>query len=241
MSNAPELAAVIPVAGDAAPLEVLLRTLRKQSGAPEEIIVVDGLDDDRCRDVANAAGVTYITSKLCRGHQLAAGADATQAEWLWFLHADAVPDDHAATAVRTALAEGADGGHFCFRFTGSRRWPKPLLEHLINWRCRFGTPYGDQGIFATRAAYVAAGGFSRQPLFEEVALVRGLRQQGRFRGLSVPIGVDPRRWEREGWWRRSLMNRILALAYMAGVPAGTLAKFYRRKLSARKAATCPHP
>jgi hypothetical protein len=89
-----------------------------------------------------------------------------------------------------------------------------------------GIPYGDQGLFMRRAAYAACGGFPHQPLFEEVELVRQLRRHGRFEVLEEPLRVSTRRWDRDGWWRRSLLNRWLALCYMAGVPAERLARGY---------------
>ncbi len=64
------------------------------------------------------------------------------------------------------------------------------------------------------------------PLFEEVSLVRELRSAGRFDAVDATLGVSPRRWERDGWLRRTLNNRILALGYALGVPAEQLARRY---------------
>ena len=72
------------------------------------------------------------------------------------------------------------GGYFRFRFDRPRAWPALLLEPAIAFRCRFGVPYGDQGLFMRRHAYWDAGGHSPWPLFEEVALIEGLRRLGRL-------------------------------------------------------------
>ena len=102
-----------------------------------------------------------------------------------------------------------------------------MFAWLVNLRVSLGgIPYGDQGIFVRRDAYLKCGGFTHQPLFEEVTLVRKLRARGRFRILAEPIGVSPRRWERDGWIRRSLANRRLALAYLCGQTAQQLATRY---------------
>jgi hypothetical protein len=87
--------------------------------------------------------------------------------------------------------------------------------------------YGDQGIFVTRAAYEEGPGFAAEPLFEEVPLVRYLKRCGGFVALDVPITVDPRRWERDGYLRRTLHNRVLALGHLLGVPPPRLAQWYR--------------
>ena len=88
--------------------------------------------------------------------------------------------------------------------------------------------------FLVAEAYRDAGGFPHAPLFEEVPLVRGLRRTGRFGVLPVAIGVDPRRWERDGWWRRSLNNRRLALAYMMGASPERLSREYGSPVESRR-------
>ena len=129
--------------------------------------------------------------------------------------------------IRNRHLTGAPGGFFGFRFAGPATWYKRLLARMINWRTQFGTPYGDQGLFVARTAYDAVGGFADTPLFEEVPLVRALRGRGTFTRVAAAIGVSPRRWERDGWLWRSLGNRLLALAYMLGVPPRRLARRYQ--------------
>ena len=75
--------------------------------------------------------------------------------------------------------------------------------------------------------YDAVGGFADTPLFEEVPLVRALRGRGTFTRVAAAIGVSPRRWERDGWLWRSFGNRLLALAYLLGVPPRRLARRYQ--------------
>jgi hypothetical protein len=72
------------------------------------------------------------------------------------------------------------------------------------------------------------GGFADEPLFEEVPLVRAARERGHFAAVSAAIGVSPRRWERDGWLRRSLGNRLLAIGYMLGISPRRLARRYDR-------------
>ena len=62
--------------------------------------------------------------------------------------------------------------------------------------------------------------------FEEVYLVKSLRRMGQFGPVDAAIGVSPRRWERDGWVRRTLNNRLMAMAYMAGVSPQRLARYY---------------
>jgi rSAM/selenodomain-associated transferase 2 len=230
----PGLSVVVPVLDDAEALERLVGRLRAMPESPDEIVVVDGAGDPVCARLCTELSVIYICTPPGRGVQLDAGARATTGGWLWFLHADASPPSHSARLIRRALSNGANGGWFRFSFTGTQHATARILSALINLRCRFGTPYGDQGLFMTAQAYRGAGGFPHVPLFEEVPLVRALRRRGRFRALPVAIGVNPRRWKRDGWWRRSLMNRRLALAYMMGASPERLARDYRRPMESQR-------
>lgn len=220
------IAAIIPVLGDAGELDALCHHLRGMNAGPSEILVIDGANDAQVRELCNRWGATHLASRAGRGHQLHTGALSAHSELLWFLHADAMPAADATQAMLQAIARGAIGGYFRFRFTGARQWQKSALEVLINRRAQLGVPYGDQGLFVTRAAYLAAGGFPDVPLFEEVPLVKALRRAGRFVALATPIGVSPRRWERDGWLRRTIENRLLALRYMLGAPPARLARRY---------------
>jgi rSAM/selenodomain-associated transferase 2 len=224
--DVPSVSAIIPVLADTEALARLLEQLRASPVPPDEIVIVDGGSSAGCRSLARRYRCTYVTTRPGRGHQLHAGALRATSEVLWFLHADATPPPDAVPLIRERHAAGAAGGYFSFRFAGAPGLWKSALAQLINWRARIGVPYGDQGLFASRVAYDAVGGFADLPLFEEVPLVRGLRAQGDFRHVAADIGVSPRRWERDGWIRRTLHNRYLALAYGLGVsPAGLVRKY----------------
>jgi rSAM/selenodomain-associated transferase 2 len=221
--------AIIPCYHDEVKLANLLNQLQSLPHQPLEAVVVDGAADEACRKVCDQYGARWLPSEPCRGRQLLAGAALAQGDALWFLHADNRLPPDPVMAMDLALKLGAVGGYFRFRFDTPRAWPALLLEPAIAFRCRFGVPYGDQGLFMTRQAYSGAGGHSPWPLFEEVSLVRGLRRLGRFLPLREPLFVDPRRWHRDGWWHRTWVNRNLALAFACGVTPSQLATRYRSK------------
>ena len=222
-----EVAVIVPVRGDYPRVCALLDRMAGWTDAPRETIVVSAGTDRALRDACNTRGCRYLESEPCRGRQLDMGARAARAEVLWFVHADAAPGPSSLGDIRRALARGAEGGHFGFAFSGTPRRRKAIIASLTNLRVMLGgIPYGDQGIFVRRDVYFECGGFPYQPLFEEVPLVRKLRTRGRFRALATPLSVSPRRWERDGWIRRSLDNRRMALAYLCGRTADRLAGRY---------------
>ncbi len=221
-----EISIVIPALDDDAALAGLLKRIRGWARKPREIIVVDGACSTSTRSLCERQHAVWLPSVHGRGVQLMKGATYARGSTLWFVRADAEPHPDSLTAIAVAIDTGAVGGYFRFRFSGERRWYKTLLESAIRLRCRWGVPYGDQGIFADRQSFDVCGGFASTPLFEEVPLVKALRRQGRFAALSLSIGVSDRRWHRDGWIRRSLGNRLLALGYMMGLSPARLARWH---------------
>ena len=222
-----DMAIVVPVLGDSDRLRALLDLVANWKLQPREIIVVAADADIQTSALCERHGCLHLTSYPCRGRQQDIGARIAQAGIFWFVHADATPHKDSLDEIAGAIARGAEGGHFRFRFSGRRMCRKTIIARLTNLRIKLGgIPYGDQGIFVRRDIYLECGGFPHQPLFEEVALVRVLRSRGRFRPLASSIGVSPRRWERDGWIRRCLINRGLALAYAFGQTADRIAAHY---------------
>jgi rSAM/selenodomain-associated transferase 2 len=227
------VAVVIPVLGDARELDALLARLAPQR--PEQTIVVSGRADPAVAAVCERRACEHVVTAANRGAQLHAGARRAKADVLWFVHADAEIAPDALDVLAAAVRGGAESGCFRFAFQGPATWYKRLLAGLVALRLRCGgTAYGDQGIFARRDAYLEAGGFAQQPLFEEVRLVRRLRARGTFRVLPISIAVATRRWERDGWLRRTVHNRWLALRFALGGRPEALAASYRPRLPSRE-------
>lgn len=224
-----DVSVIVPVWRDTPAAARLLAATRRWSPAPREIVVVAGEADPALAEVCAEHGGRYLESPTNRGAQLDLGAHVATARALWFLHADAAVPPNALEIIDRALAAGAESGCFRFSFQGGRTWYKRLLEGSVALRVRLGgVAYGDQALFVTREAYEACAGFDHQPLFEEVRLVKRLRRRGTFRVLREPVRVSTRRWERDGWLRRTLHNRWLALRHGMGTPAERLAAAYMR-------------
>ena len=233
-----DVSIVIPTLADDASLASLLAAIRRWLRQPREIIVADGACSAAVRAACEHHGAIWLPSTPGRGLQLTNGAARAGGAVLWFVHADSRPHQDSLAAIVAAVDSECAGGCFRFRFDGRRQWIKPVLERCIAWRARFGIPYGDQGLFATRAAFDASSGFAPTPLFEEVPLVKSLRRYGRFEVLALPILVSDRRWQRDGWLKRTLCNRLLAAGFALGVAPGRLARWYE---GPRRDGTQPPP
>jgi rSAM/selenodomain-associated transferase 2 len=198
------------------------------SAIVKEIIVADGGSSDDSVWIAKAAGASVIETRRGRGLQLAGGAAAALAEWLLFLHADCRLEPDFETAVRTFLATqaaGSQAGYFDFALDDTAPVAR-RLERVVAWRCRvLALPYGDQGLLIARSLYRAVGGFAPLPLMEDVDLVRRLGR-GRIARIGARCIASPRRYRREGYWRRPLRNLICLSLYFVGVSPHRIARLY---------------
>jgi rSAM/selenodomain-associated transferase 2 len=214
-----DLDIVIPTLNAASGLE---RTLAALAGL--SIIVSDGGSTDDTVEVACRFGARVVAGPPGRGVQLAAGAKAGTAPWLFFLHADTVPQAGWTHATETLVDDTA--GYFRLRYDS----PRPAarrLERLVAWRCRtFALPYGDQGLVISRAFYERLGGFRHLPLMEDVDLVRRIGRE-RLVALDAEVVTSARRYERDGWLSRPLRNLSCLALYFAGVPTSALERLYR--------------
>jgi GT2 family glycosyltransferase len=192
-------------------------------------VAVDGGSRDGTRDLAAAVpGVRVIDAPRGRGPQMNAGARATTAPVLLFLHADVTLPDDATAWIAAALAEPAvvAGAFRTWHVAdGPPSWVRPFL-HVADVRSRLTRlPYGDQALFVRRAAFDAAGGFPAQRLFEDVELARRLRHLGRVVTVAASVRVSGRRFLHAPV-RAMVAMRVFPLLYRLGVPADTLARLY---------------
>jgi rSAM/selenodomain-associated transferase 2 len=228
---APLVSVIVPVRNDADALAQLLEQLRPSPDALEiEVIVAcaSPIGDDIDALRRRLGNVTWVEAPPGRGMQLNAGAARARGQWLWFVHADSQLAPGWLDEFRNLEAGSSEVSGGAFRFAlDSRAWQARVLERAVALRVRwFSLPYGDQGLFVRRSVFEALGGFAPIPLMEDVDFVRRLKRFGRLRHLTVTVTTSARRWEREGWWRRSASNLLTLALYQAGVSPERLAKRY---------------
>jgi rSAM/selenodomain-associated transferase 2 len=191
-----------------------------------EIVVVDGGSSDRTVELLMGSGLRVIASPRGRARQMNAGAHATQAPVILFLHADTRLPASALNAISDAVAGGAAAG--CFSLRIDSHDPRLLLAaRIITWRSRLMTSAsGDQAIFVTRTAFERVGGFADLALCEDLDLVARLRSAGRFVCLPDRVETSARRWQKHGVSRTIGLMWMLRLGYHLGVDPSTLHRWY---------------
>ena len=217
---------IIPAFNEAVNLLTLLAALPRGRGV--EVIVADGGSSDGTGELARAAGVLVVSAPRSRARQMNAGAAAAVGEILFFLHADTMPPEGFAAAIRTCLSQAGVVAGSCRLGIAGEGWGLRLIERLANWRSRWlGMPYGDQGLFMRRSNFIALGGFPEQEIMEDFALVRRLRKVGKVELLELAVQTSARRWQSLGVIRTTLLNQLVILGYFLGVTPARLAGWYR--------------
>jgi len=221
---------VIPVLNDAAALASLLAGL--PADPVLEIIVVNGSEvSDPAMDALRERhpGLSWMQSPPGRGVQMNQGARHARGRWLVFLHADTRLGAGWVDVLRR-LDEQPQivGGSFRFALDSPTRWAR-WIEWGVRIRVRlFDLAYGDQALFVRRTVFGELGGYKELPLMEDVDFIRRLRRRGRLAHAGVPALTSARRWERDGWLRRTVDNAVLVALFLAGHPPERLARRYHR-------------
>lgn len=221
-----KLSIVIPMRNEASELPGLLQHLCVLRECAVEILLVDGGSQDGSASLARDAGFEVLDARAGRAHQMNAGAYASCGDTLLFLHADSRLPQTGVNAIAAALHTHC-WGRFDVRIMG-----KPLALRFVaaamNLRSRLtGIATGDQGIFMTRDAFNAVGGFPEQPLMEDIEICRALKSLGPPACLAQRIETSGRRWERCGVFRTILLMWWLRWRYWRGTSADKIARAYR--------------
>ncbi|HEV2985772.1 MAG TPA: TIGR04283 family arsenosugar biosynthesis glycosyltransferase [Vicinamibacterales bacterium] len=207
---------IIPVYQDA---DALARALDVTDFSGAEVIVATAIGDSSLNALRAARpDLIWVSAPQGRARQMNAGAAIARGEWLVFLHADT----HLPAAWRDAIDRArADTrvGLGCFRFAlDSPAAAARVIELGVRLRVRlFGLPYGDQALFVRREVFAELGGYSDVPIMEDVDLVRRLRARGRLFRASERAVTSARRWEEDGWVKRTARHLRLILRYFAGI------------------------
>ena len=206
----PTLTVVIPTLNEATGLATVIDHTRAAASASIlQLVVADCRSTDATREVAHRCGATLVAGCLHRGDAMNRGAAAATAPVLVFVHADSRLPHGFDVKIGRALAGGAVGGAFDFKFGshplhhGVNRQTLRMVAfcNRIRYRCsrRF---FGDQGLFVRRDIFEELGGFPPVPLFEDAYFSAKLARAGRTVILSPAVKTCPRRFVDRGVLRQ---------------------------------------
>ncbi len=227
-----KISIVIPVLNESANINKTIKHLKglmDATGVSAEIIVVDGDPEGKTIAVVQDKSIVTTVGQTGRAVQMNKGAQMAQGEIFLFLHADTRLPNEGLNVITAACGErGYKTGAFDLAIASERRIFR-LIETMANVRSHLtGIPYGDQGLFFNAVYFRALGGFADVPLMEDIEIMRRVKKRGdKILFLKQTVRTSPRRWEKEGVWKCTLRNWLLASLYVLGVSPQKLARFYR--------------
>ena len=223
----PWLSVIIPALDEAAVIRRTLLPLQGWRDQGVELILVDGGSQDDTLALASGLVDRQLSVPRGRAQQMNAGAGQARADLYFFLHADTEVAPLPALAALRRFPGGDHWGWFDVRLSG-QHYLFPLIGWLMNWRSALtGIVTGDQGLVIRRSLFRAVGGFPEQPLMEDVAMSRQLKQLERPVRLGRYLCTDSRRWRERGVWRTVWLMWSLRLRYFLGADPAGLARRYR--------------
>ena len=214
------LSVIIPTVNEAKAIDALLDQLAHQTGVNLEVIVVDGGSTDATPQVVLEKGAKLLKTQAGRGIQMNQGAEAASGEYLLFLHADSclTSDRQLASALQEVKQEEEPvAGHFALSFATQDKELKHQLRFFeekshLN---RPGTWSGDQGLLISRATLNLYDGFWQElPFLEDKDFARKFQKTGRFITCNSIIRTSARRFEREGYLERVIVNIIIMAMFL---------------------------
>jgi len=199
----PSLAIVIPVGPGDFAWQGLLPQLENADAS--EILLVLPSDSPSTAIPAHDDRLRVIASRAGRARLLNAGAQASHADWLWFLHADSRLESATLQGLHRFVAgDCTELGYFDLHFLDDGPRCTAINAFGAHLRSRWlGLPFGDQGFVMPRRAYEKLGGFDESlECGEDHALIwRARRMAIPIRALSAPLYTSARKYAERGWWR----------------------------------------
>lgn len=224
---------IIPTLNEASVIQTTLRCTVRLGF--EDILVVDGGSSDDTMALVEAAiahlghspSLRLLSSKAGRATQLNAGAAASTADVLLFLHADSRLPEGARRLLEQALDDPTVvGGRFDVRFDRPSVIGR-IISTLMNLRSRISRiSTGDQAMFVRRSVFERLGGFSDIPIMEDIDLSIRLKRAGATAAIREPVTTSFRRWEQQGPMRTILLMWSLRFLYWIGVRPHRLTRWY---------------
>ncbi|NRA52891.1 MAG: glycosyltransferase [Gammaproteobacteria bacterium] len=150
-----------------------------------------------------------------RARQLNAGAQRASNQFIWFLHADSLLNQHNISQLLKRLAEPTSlESLFYFDLFFHDKAQRRLIINEWGAKLRsnwLGLPFGDQGLCLSTTAFERLGGYDEQAAFGEDHL---LVWQAKHHDLKLvrchsALATSARKYQLRGWRNLTLKYQIL--------------------------------
>lgn len=179
--------------------------------------VVDGGSTDKTLELVKEFDVSVVNcDEKNRAVQMNAGAQHSETDVLYFVHADTLPPKNFIEEVKNEWSQGAKIGGFRFKFDSQLK-----ILKLNSWFTRFNFLTfrgGDQSLFIDREFYDQLGGFDEDYcIMEEYDLIMRAQESGeKFRLMKNHVMVSDRKYRENGYFKVNYANLIAMKMFNRG-------------------------
>lgn len=198
----------------------------------DEVLLVDGGSEDRTRQMAEASGLTVLSSpKRGRGAQVNFGVSQARGDVICVLHADSILPTDAVEEIRKAMADPKLAlASFTPRIAGpgGTRWGSTAHNWLKTWYIPLlmrpwlffkgvRLLFGDHAMFFRRIQFLAVDGCDEDVVvMEEADLCIKLSRFGRTRMIPRWVWTSDRRIAAWGRWRANWIYVKVGMMWAMG-------------------------
>lgn len=227
------LSVIIPTLNEASNIVNTISTLQRHGGSHIlEILVVDGGSTDDTVQLAESCGARVLFSKeKSRAAQMNMGAEHSQGEILYFVHADTIAPQTFAAEIQNAMARGVEMGCFRYKFD-SPSWLLRINAYFTRFHFLF-CQGGDKTFFIRRKLFFEIGQYdTKHIIMEEYDFLRRAQKRGhQLVVLPCECLVSARKYAHNSWLRVQIANALVFnLWAWGGARPETLKAVYRRIL-----------
>ena len=220
MNHRPTLSIIIPVKESEPKLVSLIAALElclKKSYVSFEILVSTASKTlEQAHIFSNSTKVLY-SEVADRAYQLTLAAQAANAEWLLFLHADSDLSSSAIDQLLHVLKTPSSQNslyYFWLKFDSDGPFLCRLNSFFANLRSRLlGIPFGDQGLLIRRESFFRLGLFPLRFISgEDHAFIRVAKKNGfSILPINANITTSARKYRDLGWFNITAKHFYLAM------------------------------
>lgn len=229
-----KIAVIIPCIQEEENLRELLPYLKANSKSlPVDIIVCDGGSVDNSESVTIQNSCKFLKSPIkSRAAQMNLGANNSDANIFFFVHADARPHpDFYNLIIDSVSRKGAKFGGFRFKFKSNK-----LLLKMNSWFTRFNIFYfrgGDTGLFFERDFFFSLGAYDEYwTIMEEYDLLKRAKLSNEnFHLIQKDTLVSARKYDSNSWLRVQIANLIAIQAFKRNKNPNDILEQYKRNLN----------